>query len=243
MKIISILTCVIGEPENLINTYNSIYQVLSEEVSWTIKFHNSTKIEFIKLFEKEHINIIVEDDSSVYHGMNQGLANVDSVYYLVIGSGDEIDQNGFSLALNFIKNDLQNNTPLYFFSVKYLNSELVLKPYPSQFPIKMACPHPGAILKKQNSMDLNGYDPIYKIASDYDHLSRYVKKFGSGIICDQVLVNILAGGISEQKSIEAYLEEELIRKRVWQSNDWLIYDRMLTKAAKNISHFIGQVIK
>ena len=243
MKYISILTCVLGEPESLKNTFKSVLKILSSEVSWTLKFHTSTGPDFIKLFENEFVNINVLEDSSIYDAMNQGLAALDSDYYLVIGSGDEIDASGFRLALDFLKVDKVNNTPIYFYPVKYLNSPLTLQPNPTEFPIKMACPHPGTILRKQYSLDIDGYDRIYKIASDYDHLSRYIKKFGSGIICDQILVNILAGGMSELRNIEAYLEEELIRKRVWKSSDWLIYDRMLRKSTENISHLVNQVIK
>ena len=92
-------------------------------------------------------------------------------------------------------------------------------------------------------MELGGYDTRYKIASDYDHLSRYVLKFGAGKIGKEILVKILAGGISEKNNLEAYLEEELIRKRVWNSVDWLTYQRMLNKSAENISFFVNQILK
>ena len=51
MKYISILTCVLGEPESLKNTFKSVLKILSSEVSWTLKFHTSTGPDFIKLFE------------------------------------------------------------------------------------------------------------------------------------------------------------------------------------------------
>ena len=106
----------------------------------------------------------------------------------------------------------------------------------------MACPHPGTIFKRENSIKINGYNTDYKIASDYDHICRYIKNFNTAITLDNILVNILAGGVSETKNIEAYLEEELIRKRIFNASDWSVYNRMLTKSSQNISHLVNQLI-
>ena len=107
----------------------------------------------------------------------------------------------------------------------------------------MGSPHPGTILRRLNSIELGGYDSCYKIASDYDHLSRYIQKYGTGKVGTEIIVKILAGGLSEKSNLVAYLEEELIRKRVWNSSDWNMYQRMLDKSWENISHLIDQVIK
>lgn len=241
MKKISILTCVIGEPENLINTFNSISDYLSENFTWTLKFHESSDTSYIDSFKKKYVSIHKKSDLGLYDAMNQGLELMNEDYYFVLGAGDELNKSQFPGILRAIKKD-NFSDPIYFFPVQYLNSPLILHPIPESFHIKMGCPHPGTLLNRRNSLELGGYDTKYKIASDYDHVSRYLQKFGSGKKGEGILVNILAGGMSQQRSLEGYLEEELIRKRVWQSVDWAIYDRMLKKSTDNISHFVNQIL-
>lgn len=241
MKKISILTCVIGEPENLINTFNSISDYLSENFTWTLKFHESSDTRFIESFKRKYVSIHKKSDLGLYDAMNQGLELMTEDYYFVLGAGDELNKSQFPGILSVIEED-NFLSPIYFFPVQYLNSLLILHPVPENFNIKMGCPHPGTLLNRINSLELGGYDTKYRIASDYDHVSRYLQKYGAGKKGGAILANILAGGMSEQRSLEAYLEEELIRKRVWQSVDWAIYDRMLKKSSENISHFVDQIL-
>jgi len=241
MKKISILTCVIGEPDSLVNTYNSIFNSLCEDVTWTLKFHQSTDSTFIKKIENKYVNIFKQSDTGLYDAMNQGLELMNEDYYFILGSGDELNGSSFQNVLELLKGD-NFGSSIYFFPVKYLNSNLVLQPLPEKFPVMMACPHPGTIFNRKMSLEIGGYDTKYRITSDYDHVSRYVNKFGSGKKGGEILVSILAGGMSEQKALEAYLEEELIRKRVWHSVDWAVYNRMLQKSTTNISHFLNQVL-
>lgn len=242
MKKISILTCVFGQPENLINTMNSLKHILSDNLTWTIKFHDNSSENFINIFRNQFIYTHKIADQGLYDAMNQALNLMDSDYYFVIGSGDELNPEPVLHMMELLKNDSYESS-IYFFPVEYLGSGLVLDPEPDKFSVKMASPHPGTILSRLRSMELGGYDTRYKIASDYDHLSRYVLKFGAGKIGKEILVKILAGGISEKNNLEAYLEEELIRKRVWNSVDWLTYQRMLNKSAENISFFVNQILK
>lgn len=242
MKKISILTCVVGEPENLINTFNSISGLLSKNFTWTLKFHDGTHSDFINKFENKYVNIQKKCDASLYDAMNQGLEFMVEDYYFVLGSGDELNGALFKKIQKQLEDD-NYSAPVYFFPVQYLNSNQILQPIPENFPVKMGCPHPGTLLLRENSLEIGGYNVNYKIASDYDHLSRYLQRYGTGKKGNDVLVNILSGGMSEQRSLEAYLEEELIRKRVWKSVDWAIYDRMLKKSSENISHFVKQILQ
>ena len=54
---ISILTCVIGEPQALRATANSIKPYLSDRVNWIIKFSDKSDKKFVESFAGKHINI------------------------------------------------------------------------------------------------------------------------------------------------------------------------------------------
>ena len=228
MKTITILTCVLGEPPELIDTYNSLEKFLNNAFTWVIKFDSTASSKYIEKLRKEYINCIQLADNSLYQAMNQGLSLIETEYYFVLGAGDRLA--GGEL-IELWRKSTETSESSYFFSIKLARTQQVLSPNPNELAVRMACPHPGSILRTKNSLEIGGFDLKYEIASDYDHLSRYVKKYGSGQTYTNVLVDYLGGGLSERRAIEGYLEEELVRKRVWGAHDYAVYSRMITRTA------------
>ena len=228
MKTITILTCVLGEPPELTDTYNSLVKFLNNEFNWLIKFDGTASPEYVDKFRKEYINCIQLVDNSLYQAMNQGISLIETEYYFVLGAGDRLA--GGEL-IELWRKSTETSESSYFFSIKLAKNQQVLAPNPNELGFRMACPHPGSILRTKNSLEIGGFDLKYDIASDYDHLSRYVKKYGSGRTYTNVLVDYLGGGLSERRAMEGYLEEELVRKRVWGAHDYAVYSRMITKTS------------
>lgn len=240
MTTLSIFTCVIGEPTSLRKTAESISPWLSENINWIIKFSDKTSKQFIDSFSGTHIKTHQAIDSSLYDAMNQCLALSESDYYMVIGSGDTLMPDGVAsihkLLLNNALSAAAYHAPLF---LEF--GDHVFHPNPSELKYGMSCPHPSSLLKVSNSIAIGGFDTSYKIASDYDHLSRYSITFGSGEILNiPPLVSYLGGGISDMRALESYLEALLIRQRIWNAPDLRIFGDLLKYTACTISDNIAK---
>jgi hypothetical protein len=235
---LSILTCVLGEPEALIRTFESVAPFLGPNLGWTVKFSTDSSEVFIERFRNIYVSCHRSSDVSLYDAMNQGLELLNSDYYFVIGAGDEIVPTGVQCLLA----DMASNTDqaAYFAPVLSSSHGLYL-PAPSELRTRMSCPHPGAVLNSNKSREIGGYDFGYKIAADYDHLCRYVQKFGTGMVTNMPLVNFAAGGMSEVRAFEGALEEELIRMRVWRSHEFAVKARLLRTFSMVAASLFDQV--
>ncbi|MBU3616544.1 hypothetical protein [Polynucleobacter sp. JS-Polo-80-F4] len=240
MATLSIFTCVIGEPEALLNTANSIAPWLSNDVVWIIKFSEKTSKNFIANFSGKHIQVYQESDSSLYDALNQCLKKSLTDYYMVLGAGDTILPDGMSQLIK----ELSKNTFTHHAYHAPLLVELsnnIFNPAPNQMKHGMSCPHPTSILKVKNSLAIDGFDLSYKIASDYDHLSRYAIAFGDGHLLNiSPPVSYMGGGISDIRALESYMEALLIRQRIWNIPDMRIFGDLLKFTALPISETIAQ---
>ncbi len=239
---ISVLTCVKGEPESLFVTFESIKPWLSDSFKWAIKFSNDASTDFIQKFNHHNVTLHQEDDSSLYLAMNQCLRIIDSEYYFVLGAGDTLLNDGMT-ELYSLYTESELNSTSYFAPIYMCSSRQIFSPDPNNFRFKMACPHPGSILKVSLSLELGGYNSSYQIASDYEHLSKYVLKYGSGQVLNiPPLVSFASGGMSELRGFEGVLEEELIRIRIWNDQNIAVCARILSMSSNHCRNFIDQII-
>ena len=237
----SVLTCVLGAPDALEATRDSLLPYLSPQVSWTLKFAANTPAEFIARFEHPHVHCLQSRDTSVYDAMNQGLHGMEADFYCVLGAGDTLEADGLQQLLQRLA---QPDAPAACFApIVYAGSGTVWTPSPHELPVRMSCPHPGAVLRIDRSRELGGFDARYQIAADYDHLSRYVRAFGGGQTESAPLVRFAGGGMSEVRAFEGTLEEELIRMRVWKSHEYAVYARLMQRTATVAVSLFDQVAR
>ena len=240
MTSLSIFTCVIGEPNSLRKTAESIAPWLSEHVDWVIKFSENTSQQFIESFSGAYIKTHKSVDISLYDAMNQCLRLSDRDYYMVLGAGDTLILDGMA-AVNELLLSNSLNASSYHAPLFLEFGSHTFHPNPSKLKYAMSCPHPSSILKISNSLAITGFDTSYKIASDYDHLSRYSIAFGNGEVLNiSPPVSYLGGGISDVRSLESYLEALLIRQRIWNTSDIRILGDLLKFTATTISDEISQ---
>ena len=238
---ISIVTCVLNDTEDLLKTRNSILPILSQDIQWVIKFSQNASTEFIKSIEGNFISVIQVPDSSLYEGLNQAISYVKTPYYFVLGAGDILIGEALRELLYAIQN--RNEDTCAFFTPVFLEDNSVFQAFPHEINSRMSCPHPGAILQTQKSIDIGGYDPSYKIASDYDHLSRYIQKFGVGQMLDLKCSVHASGGPSHTRQLEGMIECELIKKRVWKYSDLRTQANLLKLSSDFSINLILQVEK
>lgn len=240
MTTISILTCVLGEPQALRATADSIKPYLSDRINWIIKFSDKSDKKFVESFSGEYITIQQKSDSSLYDAMNQCLAICQADYYLVLGAGDTILPDGMKAILEKLSagslTDVSYHAPILFSATGAIS-----QPYPNSLKYFMSCPHPSSLYKVENSLAIGGFDSSYRIAADYDHMSRYALTFGVGVALNgPPLVGFMGGGISDNRALEGKLEVNLVRIRIWKAPDIRIYGDLLhetaTTIADNIRH-------
>jgi len=219
MTTVSIISCVIGEPEALRKTAESIKPFLSNQLNWIIKFSDASAKDFVESFKAPNINVYQQADSSLYEAINQSLALCNSEFYMVLGAGDMLMPEG----IEALRERLTSRALIassYHAPIIFAATGAVATPRPDAIKYCMSCAHPSSLLKVKNSIAINGFNLDYKIASDYDHLSRYAIAFGVGEVLNiPPLVSFMGGGLSEARALEGYIEENLIRIRVWKTPD------------------------
>ena len=232
MKPFTIVTGLLASDLNIIQTAESLIPLLSEgKASWLIKVSNETMPDFLLDYQKiKGVKIVCEPDMSLYEGLNQALRHVDGEFFMVVGAGDTFERG----AVDLIHKSISENPNLdsFFFGVTLVKNGQHFYPRPSEMHVRMACPHPGALLNTQKTIAISGFDERYQIASDYDLLSRYLQKHGACGWLDVPVVKYKGGGISEVRGVEAYLEEELVRLRVWKTG----YPELCQRAIRLFTH-------
>jgi hypothetical protein len=236
---LSVLTCVLGKPEVLHATFSSLKPFLSPDFFWTLKFSSSTPDEFVSQFEHPFVTIRQGPDRSIYDAMNQGLQHVPTTHYFVLGAGDTVLSSGLDKLIS-LRLSPKDTDPV-FTPIVWSHSGVVWVPFSGELSTRMSCPHPGAVLSVEKSREIGGFDTGYRIAADYDHLSRYVKAYGTGTTLDAPLVQFAGGGMSEVRAFEGTLEEELIRIRVWNSHEYAVHARLLRRTTLIASSLFDQV--
>ncbi len=211
---LSIITALLDSNPSISITAKSLLPQLSGGVKWLIKNSSQNPSrELIALGDNPNVTLISSADSSLYMGLNQALKQCNSKYVQVIGAGDELLPNSISETLKDITS--LGDIDSLFYAVRMEKSGVVLLPNPKELNCRMACPHPGALLKTDFVKTLGGFDEGFRIASDYDLICRYMKKYPRYAISARVAVSYMGGGISEVLAVEGFLEEELIRIRQW----------------------------
>lgn len=216
MPLLTIVTGLLEGDTNIVETANSVIPQLNGKASWLIKNSSPNPISSLLSYrEMKDVKVFCQQDSSLYSGLNQALSWVDGDFFLVLGAGDTLEPG----AIDFIHQTVLQNPSIdgFYFAVRLAKSGRILAPKPAEINVRMACPHPGAILNTQKVRSLGGFDERYQIASDYDLLCRYIKNHSSSGWSEQFIVNYMGGGLSDQRALEGFLEEELIRLRIWNS--------------------------
>jgi hypothetical protein len=214
---IVIVSLDIGAP--LAKTVDSCLPILSDQVKLLIKLKerygiNSTNIAQL-LGQSPHIKVVRSVDNGIYQGMNQALQRLRTGFVLFLGAGDVVYPDKFGSALDALGRF--DAIPVHFFPTIMASWPGTWFPQPEAMSRRMACPHAGSIIRVELLAELGGFDVRYSIAADYELLSRVlIAGIPYRVHQNPPFVGCSGGGISETRFLEAHLEEELARIRVWR---------------------------
>jgi hypothetical protein len=210
--LVSVITALKGVDVDIEETAASLPVELGD-VEWLIK----SDLGFVdqrlaKFARSENVRIIASADRSLYQALNQALAIARGRYFIVLGSGDLLREGSIPRLIETVRT-ADNQACSVFFPVFMRAHGKVFAARPQLLHTGMTTPHPGAVLVTQNALQIGGFDERYRIASDYDLLCRYIKRWPRAIISDQVIVDFKGGGISDVLSAESSIEAALVRQR------------------------------
>jgi hypothetical protein len=213
---LTVITCLLAGDENIFETADSLMDQASGEVRWIIKYSVNKIPDSVLDLESRggFVKVLGIDDKSFYSGLNQALNYLETSFFVVVGSGDKFEPGMIGKLGKLLKKETQFDA--LFLAAKNSRDGAIFRPRPNEIAMRMSCPHPGSVLRTDFVRALGGFDEKYLIASDYDLLSRYLKEHTRVAFSDEILLEYRAGGFSDRNRIDALLEEELIRRRIWK---------------------------
>jgi len=218
MKKLSIVTALLNSDAQVFDTARTLVPQLREEVEWLIKNSNTTPSSELQALAASHpgIRLVNVPDKGIYGGLNQALDHAQGLFVQVVGAGDFVtDRAVFQMLAAIEENESRFQTDSIYFPVYHRAFARQLNPVPGKIQDAMNCPHPGALLKTALCKALGGFNEEYRIASDYDLIARYLKRWPKVMVGSFTVVDFAGGGMSETRGYECMLETELVKVRIF----------------------------
>lgn len=148
-----------------------------------------------------NFDLCVSEPKGIYNAMNLGLNVSNTKYVLFLNSGDEL----YSIEnLNTLLDKINERSWGYGRIVKIHNQQKIsysFNPYWSflhRLGIKYV-PHPAAVLNRELSLKLGGYDENYKVAADQKLLMQFGKN-QAPVIVRTPISSFYKGGVSSLRT-------------------------------------------
>jgi hypothetical protein len=216
--LLTVVTATLNSDHSVIETFSSLEPYLSDKVRWIIKDSvEKSSQELKQIANHPNITLINSSDIGLYDALNQAIQFAEFGFTLVLGAGDKFEEGAVNIILELLKNN--SNYDCIFFGVKREDTGQVFSPNLDGLSNRMSIPHPGAFMRAEEIIRLGGFNTIYKIASDYDLISRYVLSSKTIGISDYAPVVFKGGGLSDKHAMEGYIEQLLILKRLHNLSD------------------------
>ena len=254
---LSIITVCLNSEKNILKTIKSVINQDYNNFEYIFVDGKSTDktIKIIQSFKDSRIKLISEKDSGIYDAINKGIrvSNGDIVY--VLHSDDYFIHNNVlketvdifnkNSKINIITSDVKivdsknHNRVIRYSSAKNFKK---WKLYFGFFP-----PHPGMFIKRDAYKDIGLYEIIYKLAGDFDWVSRaFAKNKFNNLYVSKVFVHQQAGGLSNMKlstSFKSTKEINMILKKNFNFSFILfLYIRLPIKFFNQIYYKIRYIL-
>lgn len=216
-KLITVITVCYNSQDTIERCIKSVINQDLNDVEYIIIDGESldNTLDIIKIYASNNsiINYISEKDNGIYDAMNKALNMANGEWIIFINSDDWMEKD---LIYN-IRDELQNSEfDAIYGNIMKVNQdgELINIEIPStniNKNIKIGMPifHQAVFIKRKVYIDLNGFNTDYKIAGDWDFISRmYCRNYKFKYI-PIVFSNFTIGGASNQSHI---IERHNVRK-------------------------------
>lgn len=218
MVTLTIVTITYNDLSGLKRTVQSVMEQRTSDIELLIIDGDSTdgtKEYLGTLIEKDDIQVISENDDGIYDAMNKGLRYASGRWVFYLNAGDTflpgvvrplIDRLKISGSYDAIYGDVILTT-MY-------NGQIYYRPEKADRELShlkkgMICSHQGIICKREQIIRLGGFDTSFRIAGDWDLISRMYCAGGRFDHIDSYIAAYDRDGISAKPHI---MERHRVRK-------------------------------
>jgi glycosyltransferase involved in cell wall biosynthesis len=203
---ISVITVCFNSEKTIENTIKSVLLQDYENIEYIIidGCSSDNTMSLISNYNKEIDLVISEKDNGIYDAINKGISHANGDYIVILNSNDVF--YSLSTIADIVNFHTINNCSISIGDVIYMNKFHKLKRYYSArfwFPFFLNLgfmpPHQGLVIKASLFKEFGNYSLLYKIASDYELVVRFILKNKVDFkYSQQIRVIMSDGGISSQ---------------------------------------------
>lgn len=244
---VSIITVTYNSEKTLRDTLESVETQSYKDIEYIIVDGASTDntIQIVNEFSTRISKCISEKDKGIYDALNKGISQASGDIIGFIHSDDVLAQPN---VIEMIVNEFQQKQvdivygDLVFVEKTKLN---VVKRFWKSGPFQKykialgwAPPHPSFYMKRELYLDDGLFDLSFKIAADYDHMLRFLRRDNVKVsYLPHVLVKMRLGGESTRFDNAALSTKEIIGVMKKQKINWplAIIFRKLSKVTQFFS--------
>lgn len=202
---------------------------------------NDSTIDIINKYKDKYSNIVFvsEKDKGIYDAMNKGIKLAKGEWILFINSDDWLNSNILNILENLIKQDKDVSDAIYgnIYRVNS-NEDIINEAIPKldigEF-IRVGMPlfHQAVIIKRSAYINLGMFDISYKVAGDWDFISRMYRKKLKFKYVPITFSYFSVDGISSNTHI---IERHKVRKKnkFYTFIDWIMMRELLVKIKRNL---------
>lgn len=206
---VSIVTVVFNAKEYLKETITSVITQSFPNIEYIIIDGLSTDgtVEIIKKFDASISYWISEKDQGIYDAMNKAIEKASGEWILFLNAGDTFYSND---SIEKFLQDVNPDTELYNGAINFIdqstNEGKIRVPYGLEKVWEtIPCWHQASFIKTSLMKEYK-YSLEYKIAGDHDFYLRCFNNNKKFQFTNNVIANMVAGGLHQQQAKLAYIE-------------------------------------
>lgn len=170
-------------------------------------------LEFLSKYENKcyDIRILSKPDSGIYDAMNRGIALAKGKYVIFLNSDDYYHRNdGLTLSYKALE---ESDCSFTFAPIVPTGSPLLhrLHRHPERHLHRLfifpTIPHQSMLYRRSALIEVNGYDPSYRMGGDHDLTLRLIASGHKACFVSKAFVTFSTGGFSTQDPVLKFQEK------------------------------------
>ena len=219
MTFVTIVTIVKDHAQGLERTLSSI--VAQNYKNWEVVIvvgkSSDSSLKIAEDFVTSHFGskVIKQELQGIFEAMNEGLENVRGEFVWFMNAGDTFantlaleaavqEMNHTNVGLIIGGYEIEGESKIYSYDRKTISAVSFA------FSRRGGC-HQAMLFRASEVRKFHGYDPQYRVNSDFDLVLKVIKSSG-GLRVPDVYASIEPGGVADQNLFQVHSEKHAARK-------------------------------
>ena len=216
-QLVSIITVSYNASKTIEQTILSVINQTYTNIQYIIIDGKSTDetIDIVNKY-KEYISVFVsEKDNGIYDAMNKGISLAQGELIGIINADDWYELDTVETVVKKYNLQINQTNCLYYGMLRIWREEkeYCVRQFHHNFVTETVIQHPTNFVPKALYDIYGGFDASFKIAADYDLLTRFRVNQVQFIKIDKILANFREGGASITVAPKVQLEGPTIKLR------------------------------